>query len=323
LSQFMNMDFLHANYKQSWLDMATMPAPGGAITTGVWSRVNGKSLVWYPRAAFEKAGYQVPTTWDALLQLMDQIKRDGGTPWCVGIEADAATGWPATDWIEDILLRTTSLQNYDRWVAGDLKFTSPEVTNAFTYLSEIWFDSGNVYGGRKAIATTSFIDAARPMFENPPRCWLHRQASFITLFFPKDAKMGVDYDFFYLPPIDARFGSPMLVSGDLLAMFKDRPEVRAVMEWFATATSVEGWVKAGGAISPHNDASLEWYPNDMDRKIAEMIHNADSVRFDGSDQMPAVVGAGSFLKQVTAAVTGTIDLPTAQKAIDDSWPKKP
>ncbi len=321
LSTFMDMDKLKENYIQSWIDMGTMEGPDGPILAGVWGRVNGKSAVWYPKKAFDEAGYKVPTTWKELMALTEQIKDDGDTPWCVGIESGAATGWPMTDWVEEFMLRTTSLENYDKWVKGELKFSSPEVKNAIQQVSDLWFTDGNVYAGRKAIATTAFGDSPKPMFENPPKCWLHKQGNFITTFFPEDAKAGVDYDFFYLPGIDEKYGSPVLVAGDIYAMFNDRPETRAVIEFFSTGASVEGWVKAGGAISPHKDSSLDWYTNEVDRGIAKMIMDATSVRFDGSDLMPGAVGAGSFWKSMTSYVSGSIDLDTALKEIDASWPK--
>lgn len=321
LSKFMDMDKLKANYIQSWIDMGTMQGPNGPILAGVWGRVNGKSAVWYPKKAFDEAGYKVPQTWDELMALTNQIKEDGDTPWCVGIESGAATGWPATDWMEELMLRTTSPENYDKWVKGELKFSSPEVKKAAQVMSDLWFTEGNVYGGRAAIATTAFGDSPKPMFENPPKCWLHKQGNFITTFFPEDTKAGVDYDFFYLPGIDEKYGKPVLVAGDIYALFNDRPETRAVIEYFSTGASVEGWVKAGGAISPHKDSSLDWYTNDVDRGIAKMIQDATSVRFDGSDLMPGAVGAGSFWKSMTSYVTGSIDLDTALAEIDASWPK--
>ena len=123
--------WLKENYKQSWLDMATMPgADGNPAMAGLWQRFNGKSLVWYPKKAFDDAGYKVPTTWEELQALQDMIVADGDTPWCVGIQSGAATGWPATDWTEDLMLRTTSPENYDKWVKGELKFDSPEVKKA-------------------------------------------------------------------------------------------------------------------------------------------------------------------------------------------------
>jgi alpha-glucoside transport system substrate-binding protein len=321
LNKVLDMDKVKSNYIQSWLDMATMDSPDGPIMAGIWGRVNGKSLVWYNKAAFDAAGYEVPETWDDLMALQAQIVADGDTPWAVGIESGAATGWAMTDWIEEMMLRTTSLENYDKWVAGELPFDSPEVRAAIESISEIWLNDGLVYGGRSAVSTTSFGDAPKVMFEEPPKAWLHKQGNFITSFFPENLEAGVDYDFFYLPSKDPSLGRPVLVAGDIYAMFNDRPEVRETMQYFATGASVEGWVKAGGAISPHKDSDLSWYSNDVDRKVAEIIQNATSVRFDGSDLMPGAVGAGSFWKEMTAYVSGAKSLDEALTAIDASWPE--
>ena len=321
LSKVINPDWLKENYSNAWLSMGTMPGKDGPITAGIWARANGKSLVWYPKKAFDAAGYKVPTTWDELIALSDQIKADGDAPWCIGIESGAATGWPMTDWIEEMMLRTTTPENYDKWVAGTLKFDSPEVRKAIDVVSKIWFTDGYVYGGRGAIATTAFGDAPKPMFENPPKCWLHKQGNFITTFFPENLKAGEDYDFFYLPGVDPAYGKPVLGAGDIYAMFNDRPEVRAVMQYFSTGASIEGWVKAGGAIATYNDASLDWYQDPVSRKVAEILQGATTFRFDGSDLMPSAVGTGSFWKSMTSWVSGSIDLDTALKEIDASWPK--
>lgn len=321
VSQFISADWLSENYNQSWLDMATMESPDGPIMAGVWQRVNGKSLVWYPKARFEEAGYSIPQTWDELLALTDEIAADGDTAWCIGIESGAATGWPATDWMEEIMLRTTSLENYDAWVKGDLPFSSPEVKNAAEKMAEIWFNDQYVYGGRASIVTTFFGDAPTPMFNDQPGCWLHKQGNFITSFFPSTVKPGEDYAFFYLPPIDPAYGKPVLVAGDLMGMFNDRPEVRAVMSFFASGASVQDWMAVGGAISPHADSDLSWYGDDIERGVAEIIRNATSLRFDASDLMPGEVGAGSFWRGMTDFVAGTVDLDTAMREIDSGWPR--
>lgn len=321
LGTIINPDWLKQNYSQAWLEMGTMEGPNGPMTAGVWGRANGKSSVWYPKAAFDAAGYTVPTTWDEMMALTEQIASDGDTPWCIGIESGAATGWAMTDWIEDVMLRTTSLENYDKWVAGELDFDSPEVRNALDIVSKIWFEDKYVYGGRASIPTTFFGDAPTPMFENPPKCWLHRQGNFITSFFPEGKVAGTDYDFFYLPPIDEAYGKPVLGAGDIYAMFNDRPEVRAVIQYFSTGESVKGWVEAGGAISPHKDSDLGWYADPVTAKVAEMLINATAFRFDGSDLMPGAVGSGSFWKSMTDYVSGSIDLDTALQQIDASWPQ--
>lgn len=327
VSTFLDSAWLEQNYLESWRDMAVMEGPDGPITAGVWSRFNGKSLVWYPKKAFEAAGYEVPTTWDELMALSDQIVADGDSPWCVGIESGAATGWPATDWMEEVMLRTTSLENYDNWsfpanAEDRLPFTSPEVKHAAEVLGEVWFKDNYVLGGREGIVGTSFGDAPLPMFNDPAECYMHKQGNFITSFFPAGTVAGEDYDFFYLPPIDEAYGKPFLVAGDIYAVFNDRPEVRAVEDFFSRGESVKAWLATGGALSPHNDTQLDWYGSDVERGIAEIVAGATSVRFDGSDLMPGAVGSGSFWKGMTDWVSGTVDLDTALSEIDAAWPSE-
>lgn len=321
VSTFLPEDYLKGQYNESWLDMARMEGPAGPMIAGIWSRINGKSLVWYPKDDFEAAGYEIPTTWDEMLALSDQIVADGDTPWCIGISSGGATGWPATDWVEDIMLRTVSLEDYDRWTSGELPFSSPEVRNAFEIMSNIFFNDEYVNGGRSGITTLEFGDAPLPMFEDPPRCWLHRQGNFITAFFPEGVQPNVDYGFFYLPPIDEASGKPFLVGGDIVAMMNDRDEVRAVMEFLTRGESLKGWVQSGGAISPHLDTDLSWYGNEIERGIAEVIRDATSFRYDGSDLMPGQVGAGSFWTGVTTYINGDQDLDTVLSEIDASWPR--
>jgi alpha-glucoside transport system substrate-binding protein len=331
-STFMNADWLKKNYAKFWLDMAVVPGKDKDITAGVWARDSVKSLVWYPKKAWDAAGYKVPATWDELIALSDQIVKDGATPWCIGIESGAATGWPSTDWIEDILLRTTTPENYDNWAtpadpAKRLKFTDPIVKAAVEKMDVIWKNDKYVNGGSKSIPGTAFGDAPKGMFTDPPKCYLHRQATFITSFFPKaadgsDLKAGVDYDFFYFPPIDSKYGKPILGAADIMVMFNDKPEARAVLDWLSRGESVKTWIGEGSTLAPQNDAKPEWYANDIQRKAAAMTAQATTFRFDGSDLMPAAVGAGSFWKGMTSYYAGTTDLDTTLKEIDAAWPTK-
>ena len=119
-----------------------------------------------------------------------------------------------------------------------------------------------------------------------------------------------------------QYGKPFLVAGDIISLFNDRPEVRAVMQFFSTGAGVKGWLAAGGALSPHKDTQLEWYGNDIERGVAKLVNEATSVRFDASDLMPGEVGSGSEWKGFTDYFSGAKDLDTVLKEIDASWPKK-
>lgn len=320
-TSWISEDWLKEQYNQSWLDMAMVAdADGNPMSGGVWHRFNGKSLVWYPKDDWDAAGYAIPTTWEELMALNQQIADDGDTPWCIGVESQAATGWAATDWTEEMMLRTTALENYDNWITGEFDFATPEVKKAIETWSEIWFNDAYVYGGRDAILTTYFGDSPAPMFEQPPKCWMHKQGNFITGFFPEDAEIGVDYGFFYFPPVDPAYGKPFLVAGDIMVMFNDRPEVRALMEYFTIPDSASGWLQNGGALGAHLKATPEMYGVPMERGIAELVAQATAFRFDASDLMPGAVGSGSFWTGMVDYISGAADLDTVLAEIDASWP---
>lgn len=322
VSSFLPLAQLQRQYRPGWIEMSQMMGPAGEpIIAGVWQRFAVKSLVWYSPNAWQAAGYAVPTTWDELQALMARMVADGHTPWCIGIASAASTGWPATDWIEDLLLRTASIETYDQWTRGILPFTASPVQQAVERMAEIWFDPAYVVGGRTAITSTTFSDAPLGLFTDPPQCWLHKQASFITNYFPAEAEPLVDYAPFYFPPIDPAYGRPMLVSGDLMAMFNDRPEVRAVMEYFTYAEHLKGWLASGGVLAPQQDVDLDWYGRPLERTLAILAAESTRLRFDGSDLMPAAVGSGAFWEQITLYVSGEIDLATALATIDAAWPE--
>ena len=311
-------DYLAQQYSPAWLELAEI----GGIQAGVWFNSAVKSLVWYNRRVFEDEGYAIPTTWDELIALSEAIAGDGYAPWSIGIESGAATGWTATDWLEEIMLRIHPVEVYDRWIAGDLPFDSPEVREAFDYLERIWFDDQLVLGGRSSIVDINWQEAARRITGGQPEAILHRQASFAaSAILQPGVEFGTDVDFFYLPPIDPELGQPVLGSGELMVALTDRPEVRAVMRYLSSGLSTRALIAGGGFISPHRDTAPEWYSRPEDRSAAAVLQAATAFRFDASDLMPGAVGAGAFWSEVTEYVgdpRGDRDAMLA--SIDAAWP---
>lgn len=305
------------NYEPMWKDLGTFDGK----TYGLFHRVNAKGWIWYNKPAFEKAGYKVPTTWDEMMALVDQMKASGTAPFCEGIGAGDATGWKGTDWIESIMLRTQSPEKYDQWVAGELKFNSPEVREAFELLGDIWLDPGTVYGGQSVIATQDVAEAAKGLFFGPPTCWLHFQGSFVTSFFPEEIQQNLDENVgvFIMPPIKDDVEPGLAVGGDVFVVFKgkDRPEVKKFMEWLTTVDSTTTWAKMGSSLFPHKGQDLSLYKTEIERTMAETIINAKAGRFDGSDAMPAELNRG-FWTGITNWVSGASDLDTALQEIDAS-----
>jgi alpha-glucoside transport system substrate-binding protein len=292
---------------------------------GVPTNINLKSMVWYPKDDFDAAGYTEPTTWDEMLALSDQIVADGGTPWCVGFQSEGSTGWPATDWIEDIMLRTAGLDVYEQWYKHEIPFNDPAVLNAAQMFGDVMFHPDYVLGGAENTPSVQFGEAPLPMFEDPPGCWLHRQASFINAFFPEDTEAGVDYDWFPLPPIDQE---GTLFAGELAVVGTggNRPEVRDFLERFM-AEDVQCALSgdpASSRISPNIDVGADCYANDILAESSTVLTDglaAGTAGFDASDLMPAAVGAGSFwtgmvdyMRDGPDSIQGILD------EIESSWP---
>ncbi|HMM27988.1 MAG: ABC transporter substrate-binding protein [Chloroflexota bacterium] len=288
---FLDMDRMNEQFGEVWINLGTVDG----TLYGIFPRAALKSLIWYSPKAFDAAGYTVPETWDDLLALCQQIYDDGAACFSIGLESQAASGWPATDWIEDIMLRTAPLEAYDAWISHDIEWTGEEVTRAWETFGEIAGNEDYLFGGAAGTVATPFGEAICPLFTDPPGAYLHRQASFIQSFIAScpggEALVpGEDFDFFLFPPIDEQYGSPGLGGADLFVMFNDNENARALMEFLTQPEAMVGWLESGGSgIATNNQFPLDAYPDPLSRRAGELLLEVDSFRFDASDQMPGDV----------------------------------
>jgi alpha-glucoside transport system substrate-binding protein len=314
ITKFMKLSELEKAYNQDWLDLGKVDNQ----LYGVWYRASVKSLVWYNPQAFAAKGYRVPQTWSEMITLSDRIVADGDTPWCLGMESGDATGWVGTDWVEDIMLRTAGAEVYDRWINHEIAFTAPFVKEAFNKFGEIVLNPDYVQGGIVGAISIPFGDSVRGLVQEPPNCYLHRQANFISSFFGSEIILDKNMAVFPLPGIKKEFGNPVLVAGDVFAMFNDTPEARALMAYLATPEPHEIWAKLGGFISPHQQVSVNVYPDPVTQKQAQILADAEVIRFDASDMMPSSVGTGTFWTGIIDFVGGD-DLDRVLKEIEEGW----
>jgi alpha-glucoside transport system substrate-binding protein len=316
--------WLAENYAagESWVGLGTYNSPEGTPTLYAFPyKIDVKSLVWYSPDNFADAGYEVPTTMEELKALTEQIVADGGTPWCIGLGSGGATGWPATDWVEDMMLRTQPADVYDKWTTNQIPFNDPAVVAAIEEFG--WFakTDAHVAGGAAAVASTDFRDSPKGLFSSPPQCYMHRQASFIPSFFPEGTVVGEDADFFYFPAYAEKgLGNPVLGAGTLAFITKDTPASRAFIEWLKTPIAHEVWMAQSGFLTPFSAVNTELYGNAALKKMGEILLSADTFRFDGSDLMPGAVGAGTFWTGMVDYVGGKSAQEVADQ-IQASWPK--
>jgi len=297
---------------QSWADLGTYKDKDGKPDFFAFPyKADVKGLVWYSPDNFEEAGYKVPKTQEELAELEQKIVADGHKPWCIGLGSGGATGWPATDWVEDIMLRTQPADVYDKWTTNEIPFTDPRVVNALEIFGKIATDDKMVDGGAAAVAATDFRDSPKGLFAVPPKCYLHHQASFIPSFFPEGTKLGQDADFFYYPAYASKpeLGTPVEGAGTLVMITKDSKAARAFIEFLKMPLAHELWMAQGSFVTPFKAVNADAYASDALKKQGEILATASTFRFDGSDLMPGKIGAGSFW-------TGMVDLVGGKPAAD-------
>lgn len=310
---------------EDWKTLGTVDGTFYAAPSGA----SVKSLVWYSPQEFESNGWAVPTTLDELMTLTETIAADSGhKPWCAGIASDAATGWPITDWMEDMVLRIGGPDVYDQWVSHEIAFNSEVPTQALdavgSYLKNPDFVNGG-FGDVSSIATTAFQDGGLPILQG--QCSLHRQASFYAANFDKGTDISENGQVFafYLPGETAE-DKPVLGAGEFVTAFSDDPAVQALLDFWSTDTWANLKAQAsadltnGGWITANKGLDTSILVNPIDKLSADLLLDENaSFRFDGSDMMPGAVGSNAFWKEATAWITGQSTQDTVDK-IEAAWP---
>jgi alpha-glucoside transport system substrate-binding protein len=289
LNDAVDMAALQANESKGWITLGEPLNDGKLYQIFSWAAVKG--LIWYDPKNFQSKGYNIPKSWDDLMNLQATIKGSGTTPWCIAVgSGGAADGWPASDWLKEIVLSQAGPDVYDNWVAGKQKWTSPEITQAFqTFGSILGPSDSNVYGGKNTILATQFGDVGTPMFANPPKCYMLNQASFITTFFTSanpSLQPGTDFTFFPLPDINSQFTGAHVVAGDSWSMFNDTPQARKLIQYLTTAQAQDIWVKRGGKLAVNKSVPLTDYPDQLSMLSAQILVNTQIAKYDATDNMP-------------------------------------
>ena len=298
------------------------------VQFGVPIKSDLKSIVWYQPAQFAAAGYEVPETWDEFTALVDQMAADGERkPLCVGIESGTATGWPFTDWVEEMVLRQSGPEVYDQWVTNEIPFDDERIVTAMQTVADLWTED-NVYASGGSIAATAFQINGADLVDG--QCWMHRQANFFASFIPEGTPFADGsenaVDVFYFPDING--DRPVLGAGTFAAAFTDDEATMAVMQFFSTNEYATGRQRAqaelkGGGVSGFVSAARGQDPSvylPLEQSFLEILNTAEIFRFDGSDLMPADVGAGTFWSESVKIVTGEVTPAEAAANIQASWP---
>ncbi|MGW0662019.1 ABC transporter substrate-binding protein [Streptodolium elevatio] len=310
------------DYAADWVTLGRV----GGKRVAVVVKAALKSLIWYDPRTLSERSLRPPATWSEMTSVAQALARDGIRPWCVGLASSSASGWPGTDWIEDIVLSRYGPAVYDRWVEGELEWTSEQIRGAW----RTWGDllavgadggtgtgTGTGSGGPMRALLTPYDRAGADLVAAEPGCGLEHQASFAAGWYaaaPGGPVPGVDYDFVPFPAFSppgasgAGPGAPAReVAGDVMAMFDDTPAARELIAYLAGTEAQTLWVREG-ALSANRGVPPTAYPSQpVAQRLGKALADAEAIRFDASDRMPGPM-RGAFHRAVLAYVANPADL---------------
>jgi len=314
LDYFLDMDMISQQYAQGWIDLGTVDDN----LYGIFIKADSKSTVWYSPNNFAINGWEVPDTWDEMIALSDRIVSEGMNPWSVAVGSAEASGWPATDWIGEILLHESGGGVYDQWVNHEIPWTHSRIKSAWEKFGQIVLTPGYVPGGATTALSTHFIDGSYLTFEDPPRAAMYYLGAFTQGFiseqFP-ELVAGEDYAFFPFPTIDPQYAGAVTGGANVVVLFNDNPTTRSFVKYLASAEAQQIWVERGGFTSVNNQVSLDAYTNPLARLAAEQLTGATVFRFDADDNMPSAVQK-AFWKGTLAYLQDPLQLDSILSGID-------
>lgn len=250
-------------YTEALRDIASGP---DGKSYAVFFKGNVNALVWYSPAELDRLGIAVPSTWDEFTAAMDKAKAEGLAPLAVG----GKDGWPLTQWTDPVILRVAGPDAFNDLARGEIGWDDPRIVKSFEVLADIVAK----YFPPQALAT-GFIDATcarangKALFQN--------QGAFINLITPAECDEslvpGKDFTFFLMPPYDPGVPEAQFVSGDLFVGAKDTKNEAAtvaLLEYLGSADAQQIWAKRGGYIAPNAKVPVDVYPDENDRRAAEL-----------------------------------------------------
>lgn len=239
------------HYAQPWRGLAML---GTGTVYAVPVKADVQSLLWYSASAVRPP----PANWAAL----QNLSRQRGTPWCLGLASGAVSGWPGADWIADIFMAESSVGAYKNWLHGTLGWDSAPVSHAWQDWGRLMRYGAAVGGGVPGALSTPFKQAMAS-----GRCAIEHGALIAT-----GLKSTAGYDYIRFP---SRSGgvAPTLVSGDFMGLFTGNPNARKLLAYLATPQAQALWVQqAGGdAFSANQAVPLASYPQGVRRDIAALL----------------------------------------------------
>lgn len=262
-----------ADFGSTWVT----PAIGADGTTHAYwlpIKTDLKSMVWHPQGQDDTE--------------VEKAARQPGA-WCLGMGSDATSGWPGSDWIEDILLQQTDQDTYTQWVNGEVHWKDDRVRTA-------WQTWGKLVGAGDPRYTvralkTNFGDAAEGAGSKPPTCGLEHQSSFArgSVGWREAGGAAYVHSAKVIPGASAD-SNRWEVSGDLAAVLHSTPQSRKLIGYLASDEAQRARIGTQTGFSVEHTVLADYPDTGVIGEMADTLRSPGAVRcYDASDAMPPQV----------------------------------
>ncbi|MFI5061917.1 MAG: ABC transporter substrate-binding protein [Actinomycetales bacterium] len=245
-----------------------------------------KGLFWYNKKIFTG---QAPKTFSDMLAI-DPTQYGAQKLFCAALNSGAASGWPASDQLDNIIMRQSGPDVYTKWIQGTQSWTSTEIKSGYQALIQE-LSAAHVYGGSNYVLSTNFQQAGDPLFKPAGSfkagCLFLEQATFQPSFFTQsfpNLQAGVDYDFFGHPSMgNSAFDGNYNGFYDNYAMYNNTPAARSLMQFMVTKQAQQIWASSGVSLSSNKSTT---YNDAVFKTAAQIASSGTNMLITAGDYMP-------------------------------------
>ncbi|MEO5939333.1 MAG: extracellular solute-binding protein [Candidatus Limnocylindrales bacterium] len=303
---------LTANYPEGFLGAGTVDG----VLYALPAKYNNKGTMWYRPDVFKTANVTVPKTWDEFKAALTALK---GKPGAMAL--GAKDDWNLTDWFESIYIRQAGVAAYDKLFSKDGDWSDPSVQKTVDTMLEV-INENDVVGGIDKAVGRAWTDAIAQVFKPTPEAAVFYEGGFVGGIAMgqtnKDLKPGETIDWFPFPTFGGADATTF--GGDVIGALTDTPQAKAFLQYMITPEANTVWASTGAIVSPNKGVTTDKYPNDLVVREAKSLTDAEAIRYDGSDLLPAGIQGEQMGALLQRAIKGEkIDWADFQTRVAAAW----
>ncbi|MFB8039034.1 carbohydrate ABC transporter substrate-binding protein [Streptomyces sp. NPDC056004] len=288
-------------------DIAILPGVGDLVEYAAEGRLRplgGKGAAakygrpWQPEAKGIEANLWVPLKAD--LKSLVWYRKGSPPParpaslasWCIGMGDDGASGWPGSDWIEDLILQNAGPVLYERWATGDLEWTDARLVGAWSLWAGLLAQDAEAAGRAMRDDHRGKPGGHGLLFDTTKKCDLEHQGSFARFFYRDRSGQAAVTDSAPLlpsgPGLKGRGLKGREVSADFAVLFGDSAQARDLLTRLTSRGAQQEWGRRAGVFSPNFRVPAP--KGTVEKQISDRLTDQRvPLCLDASDVMPAAV----------------------------------